>query len=70
MRRPGHFSCQPVREPNYDETRFMFKIYAFNGDLRRQSKGGAIGNILIGALGALYTVFWCKAFLSKVKMLQ
>ena len=42
-------------------------LYSFNGDLRRQSKGGAIGNILTGALGVLYTVFWCKAFLDKVK---
>ena len=35
-------------------------LYSFNGDLRRQNKGGAIGNILTGALGVLYTVFWCK----------
>ena len=42
-------------------------LYSFNGDLRRKSRGGAIGNILTGTLGVLYTVFWCQAFLDKVK---
>ena len=42
-------------------------LYSFNGNLRRQSWGGAIGNILTGSLGVLYTVFWCKAFLDNVK---
>ena len=73
---------KPVREPSNEEARFMFKIafeilikaamknhlYSFNGDLRRQNKDGAIGNILTGALGVLYTVFWCKAFLDKVEI--
>ena len=72
---------KPVREPSNEEARFMFKIafeilikaamenhlYSFNGDLRRQNMGGAIGNILTGALGVIYTVFWCKAFLDKVE---
>ena len=42
-------------------------IYSFNGDLRKQAAGEAIGNVLTGSLGVLYTVYWCKEFLDKVK---
>ena len=38
-------------------------IYSFNGDQRKQAPGGAIGNVLTGSLGVLYTVYWCKEFL-------
>ena len=41
-------------------------IYSFNGDLRKQAAGGAIGNVLTGSLSVLYTVYWCKEFLDKV----
>ena len=41
-------------------------LYSFNGELRKQKKGGAIGNVLTGALATIFMIFWCKLFLEKV----
>ena len=71
---------KPIRKPNKNEARLMFRIafeilikvamsehmYSFNGDLRKQKAGGAIGNVLTCALAVLFTVWWCKKFLDKV----
>ena len=76
----GSLFFKPIRKPNKDEARHMFKIafeilikvamsehmYSFNGDLRKQKAGGAIGNVLTCALAVLFTVWWCKHFLDKV----
>ena len=41
-------------------------LYSFNGDLRKQRRGGAIGNVLTGALATIFMISWCKLFLEKV----
>ena len=41
-------------------------LYSFNGELRKRKKGGAIGNVLTGALATIFMIFWCKLFLEKV----
>ena len=62
---------KPIRKPNKDQARLMFKnafeilikiamsehMYSFDGDLRKQKHGGAIGNVLTCALAVLYTVW-------------
>ena len=42
-------------------------IYTFNGEIKRQVKGGAIGLMLTGWLACLYMIHWCKKLVSKVK---
>ena len=42
-------------------------LYSFKGELRKQKKGGAIGNVLTGALATIIMILWCKLFLEKVK---
>ena len=37
-------------------------IYSFAGEFRKQSKGGAIGNVLTGSLGAFCMVIWSRGF--------
>ena len=70
----------PARVPTEDEQRKMFAValenliktamgnhvYSFNGLLRRQSSGAAIGTTLAGALAVLYMLRWCREF--KVKL--
>ena len=41
-------------------------MYTFNGKIRRQASGGAIGNSLTGALSALYMLFWVRKFRQKL----
>ena len=41
-------------------------IYTFNGEIRKQSKGGAIGNVLTGALATIYMVKWTRDFKAKL----
>ena len=45
-------------------------IYEFDGILRKQTTGGAIGLQLTGTLAKLYMVWWDKMFLSKLSHLQ
>ena len=35
-------------------------VYIFNGEVRRQSEGGAIGNKLTGVMAKVYTSRWTK----------
>ena len=41
-------------------------IFSFNGTIYRQASGGAIGNILTGALAALFMVWWSRQFKQKL----
>ena len=69
-----------MREPTRDETREMFAValevlineamsnhcYTFNGQIKLQAKGGAIGNVLTGALGALTMVRFTRNLKEKL----
>ena len=71
----------PERQPNEDEVRFMFSvalqhlikqamknhIYSFNGSLRKQASGAAIGTTLAGSLAVLYMLRWCREFKLKLE---
>ena len=37
-------------------------LYTFNGEIRRQTRGGAIGNVLTGSLATLYMLYWARTF--------
>ena len=66
----------PEREPTREEKRKMFgvaletmintamsnHIYSFDGKLRRQQSGGAIGNILTASLAVMYMIKWKRDF--------
>ena len=41
-------------------------IYSFAGEFRKQSKGGAIGNVLTGSLGAFAMVIWSRGFMKNL----
>ena len=70
----------PLRAPTQIETKKMFAvaleslvlasmnnhIYSFAGDFRKQSKGGAIGNVLTGSLGAFAMVIWSRGFIKNL----
>ena len=70
----------PVRKPTTDESRKMLSLsieiaikaamsehmYSFNGQIRKQETGGAIGNVLTGALAVLYMLYWTKTFLKRL----
>ena len=70
----------PENEPTEQEVRKMFSvalkhliitamgehIYSFNGSLRKQSSGAAIGTTLAGALAVLYMLRWCRDFRRKL----
>ena len=43
-------------------------VYTFNGEIKRQVKGGAIGLMLTGWLACLYMIHWCKKLVSKVNI--
>ena len=69
-----------MRTPSDEEKRKLFgialenlinqamenHIYTFNGEIRKQSKGGAIGNVLTGALATIYMVKWTRDFKTKL----
>ena len=71
----------PENEPTEAEIRQMFSIalkhliitamgehiYSFNGSLRKQSSGAAIGTTLAGALAVLYMLRWCRDFQRKLE---
>ena len=71
---------KPVRRPTEAESRLMFSLafenlikvamsehcYSFNSKLYKQSKGGAIGNILTGSLAVLYMLYWSREFTKKL----
>lgn len=66
----------PIKTPTDDEKRKLFSIalevliletmqnhiYTFNGEIRKQIQGGAIGNILTGSLATLYMLHWERIF--------
>ena len=72
----------PVRKPTNDEVRKMFAkalevsikaamsehIYSFNNQLKKQADGGAIGNVLTGALATCYMLYWARLFVKKVNI--
>ena len=45
-------------------------MYSFNGEIRKQTAGGAIGNILTGSLAVCFMVRWCKIFFLKESLLN
>ena len=45
-------------------------IYEFNGSLRRQKNGGAIGMELTGTLAKVFMIWWDKMFLNKLTELN
>ena len=67
---------KPFRAPTPAEARKMFAvaleslvlasmenhIYSFAGEFRKQSKGGAIGNVLTGSLGAFCMGILARGF--------
>ena len=73
---------KPVRQPTTTESRLMFSLalenlikvamsehcYSFNSKLYKQSKGGAIGNILTGCLAVNYMLYWSREFTKKLKL--
>ena len=42
-------------------------IYSFAQEIRKQSKGGAIGNTLTGALACIWMLYWARIFKKKIK---
>ena len=61
---------KPAKVPSKEQARLMFKValqimikvcmqehlYSFNGELRKQKRGGAIGNVLTGALATIFMI--------------
>ena len=41
-------------------------IYSFNGSLKKQTAGAAIGTTLAGAIAVLYMLRWCKILKVKI----
>ena len=41
-------------------------IYSFNGLLKKQTSGAAIGTTLAGALAVMYMIRWCRDFKLKL----
>ena len=41
-------------------------MYSFDGEIRKQQSGVAIGNVLGGALAVLYTVHFCRKYTEKI----
>ena len=41
-------------------------IYSFNGSLKKQQSGAAIGTTLAGTLAVMYMLQWCRKFKEKV----
>ena len=70
----------PTRIPTNDEKRMMIKlaiesltkislenhIYSFNGEIRLQSSGGAIGDSLTGAIGSVFVLYWSRKLKEKL----
>ena len=64
------------RQPDNDEKKLMIQlaiecllrtslenhVYSFNGEIKLQSSGGAIGDSLTGAIAAVYVIHWSKEF--------
>ena len=42
-------------------------IYSFNGEIKLQSSGGAIGDSLTGAIASVYVIRWCREFKQKLQ---
>ena len=71
---------KPLRRPTRNEETLMFKLafrnmiivamsehmYSFNGEIRKQQSGVAIGNVLGGALAVLYTVYFCRKYTERI----
>ena len=71
---------KPTREPTPAEAKLMFSLalaelikvsmknhcYSFNGEIRIQSRGGAIGNKLTGAIATVKMLNWARIFKEKL----
>ena len=71
----------PLRQPNNDQKKLMIKlamecllrtsldnhIYSFNGQIKLQSSGGAIGDSLTGSIASVYVIHWCREFKQKLQ---
>ena len=69
-----------MTERSRHETTLMFKLafenlikvamsehmYSFNGEIRKQQSGVAIGNVLGGALAVLYTMYFCRKYTDRI----
>ena len=74
----------PQRSPSNIEKRLMTKlaleylmrvslenhIYSFNGYIRLQSSGGAIGDSLTGAIASVFVIHWAREFKSKLSQMN
>ena len=45
-------------------------FYTFNDEIRRQRKGGGIGNSLAGEVARLFDIWWDRGYLKKMKSLK
>ena len=66
----------PTREPTREESKLMFSLaleeaikavmnnhlYSFNGEVKKQQRGGPIGLKLSGSLAKVYMLYWCRCF--------
>ena len=73
---------KPAQIPTQQQQRLMFSmalehlikiamknhVYTFNGEIKLQSMGGAIGLTLTGALAVLYMLRWCREFLALLRI--
>ena len=48
------------------KTAMQNHVYTFNGIVRRQREGGAIGNKLTGAMAKIFTSRWTREFRARV----
>ena len=72
---------KPARKPSPNEVKKMFSlalkvlikaamknhIYTWDGSIKKQSKGGAIGSDLTGELGVFFMLVWTSIFIERVK---
>ena len=70
----------PQSPPTNNQLRIMIKlglehlmlvslknhIYSFDGKIKLQLSGGAIGDPLTGAIASVYVINWCRQFKSKL----
>ena len=73
---------EPVRQPTEVEQKQMVAmaveklmlvssqnhVYTFNGEIRLQAKGGAMGDSLTGALGSVFMLIWARRLREKMSV--
>ena len=76
--------AEPIRQPNEVEKRklvihalrimiqFVMEnhTYRFNGQIRKQTKGGPIGLDLTGSIAQVFMIWWDKEFIKRITELQ